>query len=247
MKDSFTINNWSSLIHQLINYTPGRIKSNKVEYHFNHFTWTHPGPIDDFDITKIYPGIKGKMSSLKSSYFNKDSIKRAKYRMDNKIGTSWSISLQNNDKNYTEQDHCMVSMVIFKEPKNHYEITVFYRTTEICRKFLFDLVFLRDQVIPKLGIKDYNITFMFTRLTLSYIFLHTLFLMDKHYYPEGESMIFGGEFWGGYLDYINRMLPIEERGSMLRSHWRHFQTFKNTDTFRKVYETLKSNYDEGTD
>jgi hypothetical protein len=71
--------------------------------------------------------------------------------------------------------------------------------------------------------------------------------MDKHYYPEGESMILGGEFWGGYLDYINRMLPIEERGSMLRSHWRHFQTFKNTDTFRKVYETLKSNYYEGTD
>jgi len=251
MKDNYsTICQWSDFIDELINCDSygERIKSNKVEYHFNHLVWSHEGPIDCFDITKIYPGIKGKMSSLKSSYLNMDSIKRAKYRMDNKIGTSWSISLQNKDKNYTEQDHCMVSMVIYKGYKNHYDITVFYRTTEVCRKFLFDLVFLRNEVFPLLGIRDYDITFMFTRLTLSYIFLHTLFLMDDTYSPERASQFLGGDFWGGYLDYVKWMLSMEERGSMLRSHWRHFQTFRKTGKFKKVYSILKDNYyDAGTD
>lgn len=244
--ESRTIKEWSNFIHELINYQEGRVKSNRVEYHFSHLIWKLNNIIDDFDISKIYPGAKGKMTSLRSAYFNVESLNRAKYRMTNKIGTSYSISLQNNDKNYTDQDHCMVSMVLFREPKNHYEITVFYRTTEIGRKFLFDLVFLRDKILPYLGIKDYRITFMFTRLTLSYIFLHTLFLMDEHYYPGKESIIKGGEFWGGYLDYLNEMLSINERGSMLRSHWRHFQTFRKTKTFQEVYQILGDNY-EGTD
>ena len=245
MKDN-TINILKDFIKVLINEIPYK-DCNGVEYHYgNNCFLTFTEGLDNFDISKVYPGAKTKMSSLKNAYFNKESLDRAKYRMMDNIGKSYSISLQNNDKNYTTQDHCMVSMVIFKEKKNHYDITVFYRTTEICRKFLFDLVFIRDVILPYLGIKDYRLNFMFTRLTLSYIFLHTIFLLTSAFYPEGYTQQ-GHKFWRGYLRYMDKMLSIKERGSMLKSHWRHFQNFKGTRTCNQVYRILRGNYDEGTD
>ena len=59
----------------------------------------------------------------------------------------------------------MVSAVVYKEKGLITNITIFYRSTEICRKWLPDLVFLREEVIPRLGIDSYgSITFMFGRV-----------------------------------------------------------------------------------
>jgi len=227
---------WSSFILDLMSRE--KEKPHAIEHIFKNqiFSLNH---LDDLDLSPIYPGEEGKMSSIKHAYFNQESLDRAKERLA-KGAKSVSISLQNRDKTYTKQDHCMVSLVLYTGKKRS-EATLFYRTTEICRKFLFDLKFIKEEVMPYLGIKDYTLTIFFTRLSLSLIFLHTLFLMNPDLLDIIKKESFNPnwrEILQDYLLYINGMLERNERGSMLRSHWRHFQTFRKTKEFKKLYKIL---------
>ena len=188
-------------------------------------------------IDKVYPGKEAKKSYLINAYFNQESLDRAKERLKEKKTTSVNISLINKEKTNTKQDHCMVSMVLFKNNKK-YKATIFYRTTELCRKFLFDLKFLREEILSYLEIPDCEITFMFAKLTISYAFLHTLLLLGKYHKPSIEAE----EFWEGYLQYINKMVNLKTRGTTLKSHWRHFQTFKKTKDFKLIYTRLENRY-----
>lgn len=235
MKDSI-LWQWSGFILDLMSRE--KDKPHALSHIFKNqlFKLDH---LESLDLSPIYPGEEGKMTSLKHGYFNKESLDRAKERLANGA-RSVSISLQNRDKTYTKQDHCMVSLVLYKERK-YYEATVFYRTTEICRKFLFDLKFIHEEIMPYLGIEKYTLTIFFTQLTLSLIFLHTLFLMN----PDLLDMIkkesfnpYWREILDDYLLYINKMLERKERGNMLMSHWRHFQSFKKTKEFEKLYAIL---------
>ena len=247
MKDKInnTIDTWATAVIDLIGSE--KEESSGLSHNFKHYIipFNQLGPIN---LEKIYPGAEGKMTSLKKAYFNQESLDRAKKRLA-EGANSVSISLQANDKTYTKQDHCMVSMVIYRERKG-YEITVFYRATEICRKFLFDLKFLHDIVIPYLGIENYHLTFFFTRITLSLIFLHTLFLLYP-FYLEGlkrmdkerlTNCYEADELFRDYLLYLTKMLERKEKGSMLMSHWRHFQKFRDTEEFKELYQYLENKY-----
>lgn len=237
MKDNQTLWTWSNFVIHLMSRE--KEKPHSIEHIFKNQILQFDG-LESLDLSPIYPGEEGKMSSIKNAYFNQDSLDRAKERLS-KGAKSVSISLQNKDKTYTKQDHCMVSLVLYTGKKRS-EVTLFYRTTEVCRKFLFDLKFLKEVVMPYLGIENYTLTIFFTRVTLSLIFLHTLFLMNpdllhtlsyKSYNPHWREIL------NDYLQYINNMLERKERGSMLRSHWRHFQNFKETWEFKKLYAILK--------
>lgn len=236
---------WENEILNLIN-SSYKEKRQGISYNYYSFIW-HLGSLN-YDLSfidKVYPGKEAKKSYLMKAYFNEDSLKRAKERLRGKKNTSVNISLINKDKTNTKQDHCMVSMVLFKDNKK-YKATVFYRTTEVCRKFLFDLKFLKEEILTYLDIPDCDLTFMFAKLTISYAFLHTLFLIGK-YYPESLKICdLSEEFWRGYLQYINKMVNLKERGTALKSHWRHFQTFKKTKTFKLIYSFLENQY-AGTD
>lgn len=227
-----TFSHWNDFLIQLIN----KADLKGVEAHYDGVVFYLPEGIDELNLDSIYPGKNTKMSSLTNSYFNRESLDRAKERLITKKCNSVNISLCGNEKNYTEQDHCMVSMVIIKKDKKSYHIEVFYRTTEICRKFLFDLKFLHDVILPYIGIEKYSIRFYFCNLTLSLIFLHTWFLMVDKFPSLNPEM---KKFLKCYLQYLNKMLLIKERGSMLRSHWRHFQTFRTTETFSKLMAFLR--------
>lgn len=237
MKDN-TLDTWASLVIDLM--TREKEANGQIDYNFRH-ELIHFNKLGPINLESIYPGANGKMSSLKNAYFNKESLDRAKERLK-EGANSVSISLQAKDKTYTKQDHCMVSMVIYRDKKD-YEITVFYRVTEVCRKFLFDLKFIQEVILPYLEIDNYHISFFFTRITLSLIFLHTLFLLypyflenlkktDRYIGYELESLL------DDYLQYLNKMLERKERGSMLRSHWRHFQKFRETKEFKDLYKYL---------
>ena len=241
MRDN-TLDIWASSVIDLMSREKEKLHT--LDHNFKH-EFIHFGYLGEIDLEKIYPGAEGKMTSLKKAYFNQESLDRAKMRLA-EGANSVSISLQAKDKTYTKQDHCMVSMVIYRDKKD-YEVTVFYRVTEICRKFLFDLKFIREVIMPYLGIENYYVTFFFTRITLSLIFLHTLFLlypnfleslkdMDKKGYEIGEDI---KKLLGDYLQYLDKMINRKEKGSMLRSHWRHFQKFKNTKEFKDLYEYLR--------
>lgn len=233
--DRETINIWSSFVVDLISNTQSvRGISHQYERETIHFPWG----LDSLNLDEIYPGMKGKMSSLKKAYFNQASLDRAKYRMANNLGTSYSISLQNEDKGYTDQDHCMVSMIIFKE-KDFYKITVVHRSTEICRKFLFDLKFIKEEILPYLEIENYSITFYFCRVTISFVNLQTLFMMNPSLLTAKGWNITAKRFFKLYLQYLNKMLLVKERGSILKSHWRHFQNLKKDKIFSSLITFLQ--------
>ena len=245
MKDN-TLDIWAGAIIDLI--SRDKEKPHALSHNFRHET-LYFNQLGEINLDKVYPGAQGKMTSLKKAYFNQESLDRAKKRLA-EGANSVSISLQGKDKTYTKQDHCMVSMVIYKDKKD-YDITVFYRVTEICRKFLFDLKFLREIIMPYLGIEQYHVTFLFTRITLSLTFLHTLFLLYPFYLmglKENDKRRYkidpySRELLGDYLQYLNKMLNRKEKGNMLMSHWRHFQKFKTTKEFKDLYEYLgRKNY-----
>lgn len=250
MKDN-SLEKWVEFIWYLMDLP--KEKKHVLSHNFKH-ECLYFGDIDEINLDQIYPGSESKMTSLKKAYFNKESLDRAKKRLA-EGANSVSISLQANDKTYTKQDHCMVSMVIYKS-KVGYEVTVFYRVTEICRKFLFDLKFIREVIMPYMKINNYKVTFFFTRVTLSLIFLHTLFLL----YPDliyklliskknGVDFLSYNtrELLKDYLQYLNKMLNRKEKGSMLMSHWRHFQKFKTTTEFKDLYKYLRETNNAGSD
>lgn len=241
MKDNSTFLSWENELTNLINGT-WSIKREGISYNYYSLVW-NLGPLngDLSFIDKIYPGKEAKKSYLMNAYFNKESLDRAKKRLKEKKSTSVNISLIGKEKTNTKQDHCMVSMVLFKNNKK-YKATIFYRTTELCRKFLFDLKFLQEEILPYLGIPECDITFMFAKLTISYAFLHTLFLISPNYLDSIKIYDCTEDFWKGYLQYINKMVSLNERGTTLKSHWRHFQTFKKTKAFKLIYKKLEDEY-----
>lgn len=240
-----TLNTWANYVKDLVERSYD-LKGISCQFYNEEIFFGQE--LDDLNLDEIYPGMKGKMSSLKKAYFNKESLDRAKFRMVNKIGNSYSISLQNEEKGYTNQDHCMVSMIIFKNSKK-YDVIVIHRATEICRKFLFDLKFIKEEILPYLGIEHYTLRFIFCRVTLSFVTFQTLPMMIN---IIPEKVIWeniseeGKRFLKLYLQYLNKMLNIKERGSILKSHWRHFQTFKNHPIFPEVINWLEGVTNERT-
>jgi hypothetical protein len=73
---------------------------------------------------------------------------------------------------------CPQSVVITWLAKDQYKIDVFYRTTELFKKFLPDLVFIRDVLLKPFdfsGMKIRDATFHFANATAHSMYLGTLF------------------------------------------------------------------------
>lgn len=143
-------------------------------------------PIDELLNYKI----SAKMNSLRKNYLNEEEIELAREKLSQKETSSVSFSLKASEKyggKYRNVDHCMVSAVVYKEKGIITNITVFYRSTEICRKWLPDLVFLKEEVIPRLGIDSYeSITFMFGRVVTKsewfWIILRDMKSLDRRWF-----------------------------------------------------------------
>jgi len=106
-----------------------------------------------------YSGTGSKMTQLKRDYYNEDSVKEAKQaingRSDQSVTSVGISTLGGKKKN--AQGHCIRSLVVnyFDEKVNPFKqsnisIDVFYRTTELLRKFGADLVFLKEFLIPEI-------------------------------------------------------------------------------------------------
>lgn len=148
-------------------------------------------PIDELLNYKI----SAKMNSLRKNYLNEEEIELAREKLSRKETSSVSFSLKAGEKyggKYRNVDHCMVSAVVYKEKGLITNITIFYRSTEICRKWLPDLVFLREEVIPRLGIDSYgSITFMFGRVVTKsewfWIILRDMSEKERNWFFERYS------------------------------------------------------------
>jgi len=119
-------------------------------------------------------------SKLKRHYYDREKTRAARNVVKNKWEQrtygSAGFPLIGEVKKWTKQDFCMQACTATHYPRGGVRICVFYRTTEIIKKFGADLIFLRDVVLPRFDrIKSiHEITFMFSNITVHPMFFPTL-------------------------------------------------------------------------
>jgi len=134
-----------------------------------------------------YSKAGSKMTQLKRDYYNEDSVKEAKStinsRHDQSVSSVGISTLGGKKKN--AQGHCIRSVVInhFDEKVSPFKqssisIDVFYRTTELLRKFGADLIFLKEFLIPEIlyGTEWQRIDISEIRFYFSSCFFSALFI-----------------------------------------------------------------------
>ena len=97
---------------------------------------------------------RNKLTQLNRNYFNEEEFKRVyevlRRRNENKY-TSVAVSLRGKPKDSRSQGWCMLSLVVSRM-KREVAIEVQYRTTEAILKFAADVIYLRDWLLPYLGL-----------------------------------------------------------------------------------------------
>lgn len=206
-----------------------------------------PGILPDIpiDILLNYK-ISHKINSLKRNYLNEEDIEIAKNKLSQKESCSISFSLKSGEKYsggklYRNVDHCMVSAVIYKDKGFIKNITVFYRSTEICRKWLPDLVFFKEEILPRFEIEYYgSITFMFGRVVTKsdwfWIILKDMELSER----ERFLNIYSKKKPKG-LDYLRKLIQKVNNPDkkLLRSQKACYDMFKEDPIFEYMRNYLK--------
>lgn len=228
-----TINTWLEYIYKFVEMAP-KESIHRGDYNINH-ALLYFDTLDKIDLEDFgYLSVKQKLETLRDGYLNEGSINRAKERLDELIKGSINISLINKEKKYTKQDHCMVAMVIFKK-RNKYEVTVFYRATEFCKKFLADLVLLREILVDYLCIIDYKLVFFITKLIISPSYLYIPLLQMDQVHLKKILRDFAG-----YKNWIDKMEEVVQgKKSSLKSLKRHYLLFKKNDKYNYIIKTLE--------
>lgn len=183
---------WSQFILQILfDEKPFFISSTGRKYS-NNVSLTIPGQVwtEGFEHLSLdtlgYKGTpskgEGKLGKLTRTYFNEENVIAARTKLEGRIErgldfNSVMVSMMEGKKDSRSQGPCLSSVVITYVPKlgGKVEATVFYRITEVIKKFGADLLFLREVVFPNLipqslGELD-SIHFVFAYAYFSAIFL----------------------------------------------------------------------------
>lgn len=127
-----------------------------------------------------FSGSGMKLNALRRYYWNAESINKAiadypEWVNKRKYGSVGITTHGQQKGGFTKQGFCIQSIVFSYYPKFGTHVDVYYRTTEVVKKFLADLVFLREMLVPKF--EPYfdkaplnSIRFHFANLTLHPMF-----------------------------------------------------------------------------
>lgn len=129
-----------------------------------------------------------KMAQLSRIYYNEPMILAANQKLKDRAKspfTSVGIPMQAGVKDSRSMGHCIQSVVITLHRKE-IRVHVFYRTTEVVQKFLADLKFLHEKVLPAAleGIDGEikSVQFTFANLYVSVMWLPLVYrVMDPVY------------------------------------------------------------------
>ena len=144
--------------------------------------------VDDIDPFELccYTNKNGKMSLLTKNYWNQESIDNAKKLL--KSGNSIvSVSLIGEKKHGSvkNKDYCMYNLFINKDEKR---ATVVFRNSDILKKLLIDVYWLKNKLFPELGITDYKLDGVFNAVTIRapfyYIYLNWYYKSDPEFFDE---------------------------------------------------------------
>ena len=260
---------WVGLVKELaLNPIPDRMISSGIKY-FNDVTfeisgeaWNNGFPVSLEDLG--YGGKSTKLSQLKRNYLNLEEIWTAKEKIVERFEkksdyTSVIFSMKGEDKDSRSQGHCMANTVITVNPKNfvtgkpELKVDVYYRVTEVIKKFGADLIFLHDVVIPEALPQPYltpscitRVKFHFSNIYFSPLFLpimvpqmDVLFLLKKVSETQPYEAL-----RGCYNSLMNLTVNPEDYSYRSRRHMCQFlqdavgeDKFKYIDLLNKIRET----------
>ena len=144
--------------------------------------------VDTFDPFKLccYTNKEGKLSLLSRNYRNEASIKAAKESL--KGGHSIvSVSLIGEAKHGSvkNKDFCMYTLFINKDEKR---ATVIFRNSDVFKKLLIDIYWLKNVLMKELGIEKYRLDACFNALTLRAPFFYIYLNAAKKYWLETSGI-----------------------------------------------------------
>lgn len=154
------------------------------------------GPITVYDLTTggwdpfdlcCYTNKQGKLTLLNRNYRNAKSIEDAKAKL--KGGNSIvSVSLIGEPKHGSvkNKDFCMYTLFINKDEKR---ATVIFRNSDVFKKLPIDVYWLKNVLMPELGIEDYKLDACFNSVTLRAPFFYIYLKAAKAKYVQSPDVI----------------------------------------------------------
>lgn len=183
------------------------VKSGKaivqIRKFFTNLTLSYPWEVFDTGIKLKFSEIgygndKSKMTQLKRVYFNEEEIKKANKKLRERLGSGNNREVQScvtarmgaAEKDARGQGYCMQTITVSFFKNTHQNgrntgdyclhIDLNYRVTELTQKFLADLKFLHEVVIPALldgiDIEPTQVNFYFSQAYFSIMYLPILYL-----------------------------------------------------------------------
>jgi len=154
--------------------------------YYRHFTWIVNGFFEgDYDLR--YLGYtKNKMTSLKKTYESPDLLNLGRetlIQQEGKTYISTSFSFITGVKSKKRKSYCINAAVFTQDAdgKERKDLTVFYRATEIPKKFGADLMFMRqvfEKYIPEELREDIKeVRFIFTLMYVVPIYYPLVYTM----------------------------------------------------------------------
>lgn len=149
--------------------------------------------VDTFDPFELccYTNKEGKLTLLSRNYRNEKSVQEAKQKL--KGGNSIvSVSLIGEQKHGSvkNKDFCMYQLFINKDEKR---ATVIFRNSDIFKKLLIDVYWLKNILMKELGIENYQLDACFNSITLRapffYIYLNAA---NKHWNLDNDNLLTKG-------------------------------------------------------
>lgn len=131
--------------------------------------------VDPFDLC-CYTNKEGKLTLLNRNYRNQESINEAKKKLKGS-NSIVSVSLIGEKKHGSvkNKDFCMYTLFINKD---EHRATVIFRNSDILKKLLIDVYWLKNCLFKELGIDDYRLDGVFNSVTLRapffYLYLNAL-------------------------------------------------------------------------
>jgi len=183
------------LIHHLFNSDECSYWAYNRKY-YRHFTWIINGFFEG-DYTVDYLGYgKGKMTSLRKTYENPDLLNLGSEILLQQYGKTYissAFSFITGAKSKKRKSYCINSAVFTQDAdgKERRDLTIFYRATEIPKKFGADLMFLRrifeNYITPKeLRESIREVRFIFTLMYVVPIYYPLVYTMGLRVKGKGK-------------------------------------------------------------
>jgi len=231
-----------------------KITRNKsLTFHNRH--WTNDLSLADLGYTKA------KMSQLNRNYYHPESVETAlmlwdRRRKQNKFGsvgiTCYNHFIKSNpdkkSKLASTMGPCIQAVTLTLVPREPTKVDVFYRTTELFKKFPADLIWLRDHLLAPFELEDLDVQCHFANMSVHPMYWAVVVPHQKHPIAALEVMkLMDLKMYNWTMKWLGYLLcPEHIRGIARFSQAVRVQTglvdALDTKTNRKLTDYVRKNH-----